>query len=630
MIMIGKNGTLNNLKMYNEFLLIDTSLSEDKIIDFVKKNPKCGVISFDFTINEILNQHKIEFESSENFLKNFNYQKIQDIIYKLSYWSENSSIKEFLVFKNINIGKLFFDEILDYLVKFCKYFFALKSISQNYSTCKFFVSRNLYKTMKLFANDVVLIDSDNARQEFVHDKVKINMNLPYRNYSTFIDKKKYKKIKYSVDGFSSLFFSPSKIKTDSKRLVLVEFDTLKYKDFLCKSKSLNLDIIFFGIRRPAFWNAESFSSFLKSKCKIINSSTTSQSDSEFAKNVNQMKSKFNSLWDGEELLNSIFQIENIPIWAIVEDDIKTLLESRLEDTIKDIQNTLENFQKYQVDGICVLSEVGFTEQISIEVAKTLAIPVFLIQAGVYWDTKEANKMNKSQGIYPFKSDFHLCFGEPQKNDCVINAAIPNSKVIPTGPVRYDQLNNQYSTDGDYVLIATSGPQLESIHGHLASNMMKYLEIIKNICFVSKQNNLRIIIKQHPSPQEFSLENFVKKINPDITVLSSGDIIPLIKNCKFLVSIGISTVILEALILKKHALVFKGINYDWGNPSILNGCEIIDINNFDEKIKNMISDENFKIKLTKKREKFLKEYVVNLDNSIPITLDFIKTHLKNNV
>ena len=89
-------------------------------------------------------------------------------------------------------------------------------------------------------------------------------------------------------------------------------------------------------------------------------------------------------------------------------------------------------------------------------------------------------------------------------------------------------------------------------------------------------------------------------------------------------------ILEALILKKHALVFKGINYDWGNPSILNGCEIIDINNFDEKIKNMISDENFKIKLTKKREKFLKEYVVNLDNSIPITLDFIKTHLKNNV
>ena len=442
--MIGKNGILNNLKMYNEFLLIDTSLSEGKIIDFVKKNPKCGVISFDFTINEILNQHKIEFESSEKFLKNFDYQKIQDVIYKLSYWSENSSIKEFLVFKNINIGKLFFDEILDYLVKFCKYFFALKSISQNYSTCKFFVSRNLYKTMKIFANDVVLIDSNNARQEFVHDKVKVNMNLPYCNYSTFIDKKKYKKIKNSVDGFSSLFFSPSKVKTNSKRLVLVEFDTLKYKDFLCKSKSFDLDIIFFGIRRPAFWNTESFSSFLKSKCKIINSNTSSQSDSEFAKNVNQMKSKFNSLWDGKELLNSIFQIENIPIWAIVEDDIKTLLESRLEDTIRNIQNTLENFQKYQVDGICVLSEVGFTEQISIEAAKTLAIPVFLIQAGVYWDTKEANKMNKSQGIYPFKSDFHLCFGEPQKNDCVINATIPNSKVIPTGPVRYDQLNNQYS------------------------------------------------------------------------------------------------------------------------------------------------------------------------------------------
>ena len=257
--------------MYNEFLLIDPSLSEFKIIDFIKKNPKCRVISFDFTINEILKQHKIEFKSSENFLKNFDYQKIQDIIYELSYWSENSSIKEFLIFKNINIGKLFYDEILDYLIKFCKYFFVIKSISQNYSTCKFFVSRNLYKTMKMFVNNVVLIDDDNVRQEFVHDKVKVNINFPYYNYSTFIDKKKYKKIKYYMDRFLSLFFAPSKVKTDSKRLVLVEFDTLKYKDFLCKSKHSNFDVIFFGLRRPVFWNLESFSSFLKSKCKIINS-----------------------------------------------------------------------------------------------------------------------------------------------------------------------------------------------------------------------------------------------------------------------------------------------------------------------------------------------------------------------
>ena len=40
MIITGKNGTLNNLKMYNEFLLIDTSLSEGKIIDLEKHETK--------------------------------------------------------------------------------------------------------------------------------------------------------------------------------------------------------------------------------------------------------------------------------------------------------------------------------------------------------------------------------------------------------------------------------------------------------------------------------------------------------------------------------------------------------------------------------------------------------------
>ena len=400
---------------------------------------------------------------------------------------------------------------------------------------------------------------------------------------------------------------------------------------MIKTRNFNMEPIFFGFRRPAVWNFDSFLSIIKSKCKIINpySKIGKFFDIELSNNVKQTKTKINELYKNDALLNSVFQLDGNSIWPIIRTDIVTLLERKLEQSIRDIMHTFENFKKFKIDGICILSEIGYSEQISIEIAKKLDIPIFLIQAGVYWDTEEANSMNRSQGIYPFKSDFYLCFGLPQKNDCINNSKIPESKIITVGPVRYKKLVNTTTSDGDYVLIATSGPELENIQGLSHTNMIKYLKAIENICLVAKKNNLKIIVKQHPSPQEYPLKEFVKRIDKNITVLSGGDIIPLIKNCKFLISFGISTVILEAIILKKLVLVFKGIDYGWGEPKILDGCEIVDANNLDIKIHKILSDKNFKLFLEQKSQKFLEYYVNNLDKSISKSYSFIKENLKNN-
>ena len=616
---------INNSKTNSNILFVDSSISEKNLMDFISANKNCRIISFDFESADVLKKCNIKFEHSETFLKNFDYTDLQNKIYKISLWYENSYLNEFLIYKNINIGKLFYDQLLDYLVKSCKNIFEIKAIHEAFSESKYFVSPNLHSIISKFSKNVSLIYDENSKPD--NEQIKLNLKFKNFNKSISLSQKKYKKIKFFADNLLASTFSPSTKKTNSRRLLLVEFDAFKYGNFFNHLANSGLELLFYGIRRPAFWNYRTLSNIVKSKCKIINSSLISPKTSEeFLNNFGNFKIKFNELWNQTEILNSIFQIDNFSMWSIIENDIKNLLESEIKSSIKYIDSIFENFQKYNIDGICILSEIGYTEQLAIAAAKHMKIPTFLIQHGVYYDTANANKMNHSQGIYPIESDFYLCYGLPQKNDCVINSNIPDSKIIPVGTIQFDELTNQSIGDDNYVLLVTTGPQFENIEGHRYSNLKTYLETIREICNVVQNNNLRIIIKQHPSTREYSLKDYIHKFDPNITVHSVGDVIPLIKQAKFVISIGVSTVILESLLLKKPTLAFEGIDYNWGQPSILNGCVIVNTNNLDSTMKKLLSDTNFKDELASKSKKFLEKYLVNLENSVPFSTKFIKNNL----
>ena len=617
---------INNSKTNSNFLFVDSSISEKNLIDFISTNKNCRVISFDFESADILKKCNIKFEHSETFLNNFDYTDLQNKIYRISLWYENSYLNEFLIYKNINVGKLFYDQLLDYLVKSCKNIFEIKTIHKAFSESKYFVSPNLHSIISKFSKNVSLIYDENSKPD--NEQIKLNLKFKNFNKSISLSQKKYKKIKFFADNLLASTFSPSTKKTNSRRLLLVEFDAFKYGNFFNHLANSGLELLFYGIRRPAFWNYRTLSNIVKSKCKIINSSLISPKTSEeFLNNFGNFKIKFNELWNQTEILNSIFQIDNFSMWSIIENDIKNLLESEIKSSIKYIDSIFENFQKYNIDGICILSEIGYTEQLAIAAAKHMKIPTFLIQHGVYYDTANANKMNHSQGIYPIESDFYLCYGLPQKNDCVTNSNIPDSKIIPVGTIQFDELTNQSVGDDNYVLLVTTGPQFENIEGHRYSNLKTYLETIREICNIVQNNNLRIIIKQHPSTREYSLKDYIHKFDPNIIIHSVGDVVPLIKRAKFVISIGVSTVILESLLLKKSTLAFEGIDYNWGQPSILNGCVIVNTNNLDSTMKKLLSDTNFKDELASKSKKFLEKYLVNLENSVPFSTKFIKNNLK---
>ena len=118
--------------------------------------------------------------------------------------------------------------------------------------------------------NVLLIDTLKHEKEYVHDKIKLNIKFLKFNYTIFIKKNNYKKIKSLHDALLQLIFTPSIKKTQGKRILFIEFDVIKYQEFLIKTRNFNMEPVFFGLRRPAVWNFDSFLSIFKSKCKIIN------------------------------------------------------------------------------------------------------------------------------------------------------------------------------------------------------------------------------------------------------------------------------------------------------------------------------------------------------------------------
>ena len=135
-----------------------------------------------------------------------------------------------------------------------------------------------------------------------------------------------------------------------------------------------------------------------------------------------------------------------------------------------------------------------------------------------------------------------------------------------------------------------------------------------------------MIKLHPSPTQLTnIAEIVSSIDPKISVSSYGEISSLLPSAKLLISVGISSAMIEAMILKKPVLFIPGIDYNWGQPSIIpnNGCLISNMSEFENNLKNIIyvtNNNNYE-----SSQNYLKKLISYQGNASPQFYKFLKNH-----
>ena len=628
MIMIGKNGKSNNTNN-SVILLIDSDFDRSKIKTIKKDFHYNQIISFDYNSHKNLNLGSIEHETSDKFITQENTNEIQNHLYIFSKWYDVKSIQKYFMIGDLNIGQLLQEQFIDYMIKFLKKFFEFKKIYEKFPNSTFISSGILYEISTIFSSNVQKIDTDEeVNYDFVHDKVRIDLNLGKNKINFSLSSSKYKKIKHFSEKFTQSLFEP-KATPNSRNVLLVELSTEIYQNLLEESRNHNVNLIQFGIRRPAIWSMNTFKIIKNSKCGIItpDSLIDSKLKIKIQEQKNLITNQISDLYKQDEILSKYFSYDGYSFWHTIKPIIQKLFEKKVEEIARDIQTIKTLFQRIKIDIIMVSSEIGITEQIVISESKKHGIKLILLQHGIYYDTKEAVGTNLSKGLYPIKSDKFLVWGKISENNLKNIDIIEPTKLKIIGHPKYDSWKSiSMGKDSSSILLTLTGPEHMFIQGHQISNIIKFENHVEQICRTVVAMKKKLIIKIHPSFHVFDFSEMIKKISSDIEVISTGSIMELINSSDIMIATNHTTAILESYLLQKPVICLPIIDYNLGIPTLFdfNAETNISIEKLQMTLEKLLHDKNFKNKTIQRQNEFVENYLTDRENSSKKLLEYIET------
>lgn len=613
-------------------VLFDSTSSLEELKNFLKQNKPKTIITFDYDSHKLLLKNGIKHEISDSYLNERDIKLIDEKSHDFSKWGINPKLKMLLDYDGINLGHLFIVEFHYYLVPILKKFFEIIKIYKKYKQQNFLAPSILYKIIKSFTDSANHLSNSNFSETMLYDVMKYEYKILNKPIKINLSSKNYFKFKETSEKIIHFLFAPQKNAHNSKKnTFLVEFNTLKYSPIFFSLSQSNLKLVIYNRKRPSIWNFETFSIIKKSHCHIATRYAVDKNELKNAidKGEEQLKNKFEYLWNDQNFFKSFFSLDGFSFWDIIKSTFTQLCEKRMNQAITEIELTKNLLEKIKPTSISVLSENGFIDQIVINLAKKLTIPVILLQHGVFnYPYPGVYEHNKFFGVYPFNVDKFAIWGNSTKQH-LLDCGFPSSKLVIIGSPQcdkfFDRLKRHSNIKKNYVLLATSAPSKYLANDLTVKTNDLYEETIKKICEVVTKMGKKLIIKLHPDPKEIDITYIAKKINPGITIVQHEEILPLIESCEIMLVIDISTTILEAQIFKKPVISLSVKDYGFGNPKIFNSESVIstDKNNFESILKRVLNDEEFKQKLIEKANKTVDDTLSNQGMASKTLVSFLE-------
>ncbi len=594
-----------------------------------QKDDNFQIITFNFELHNIFKKKSIQHIISDEFLSQNELLSIQNNALSLSDWYIENEIKEYISYKGVNLGSLIQGEFINTLVNFLKRFLECSNIIKKYnSDTIFFSSGIIFEIMKQFSVNVKKISNVHDEKLFFPlDSLKIKTSIGIKNYSTEINISQniFKKLKKITEKTSSMISKRSD--KNAKTILISEFNTLIYESLFLKMPEFKLNFVFFNRRQPTIWNLKSLSVIKKSKVIIENETTLMnkkiKGDIQNGKKV--VEKNIDNLFKNNIFFKSFFSINGNSFWAPFSSYFINYFKKRSSENIKEIELVIELLEKFSFAATLIHSEAGPNEKIILQLAKKKKIVNFLLQHGLINDSLEGYEHNVHRGVIPIESEQSIVWGKINQ-DYFKHIGISADRVHTLGTPIYDDLNiEKIDNKEDYVLLATSGPTKEDVFDLTINTIEKNIETIKTICKVVTKYNKKLIIKLHPSPDEFDPTQIVKEINPEIKIVKTGKISQLIKNSSIVVVIDESSAIIDAHLLGKPVLSVAVKAEEYGIPTVLknNSCIMTNRESFDKDFFRVMNDKVHRETIIENEKKSTQNYISFQKNGAKMILSFLE-------
>jgi len=598
------------MKLKNNLILIDSTISYDEI-KHLKDNG--DFITFDNDSHLMLENHNIAHSVSDSFINKTEFDLIQEKLYHLANWYDDEKIKNDLIYKSVNLGSLFYIELWMFLIPIVKKFFEIINLSKKIDEQNVYASQIICQMAQCLQLTFLHISDNKKDTEYFYDNLEFNTNF----FSLKLSSKNFNKLKNISEKLFHLFVEQKNISKKSS-IALIEFNTLSIENLLQEFKTKDIATISYCRRRPAIWNLKSLEIVRKTNCivpthpNLINDTIAKN----FPNILQEKLMSISNLFENEAIFSKLFEINTISFWKFLKPYLHTLFKKRLENLLFEIDLGYEMLNQTKPDYVLIQSESGNTEQIILSISKTLNIPVILLQHGFLKSTEGGFKLNKFTKSIMNDSDQFIVWGDfTLKN--LHKFGMDKTKIFSLGSFTHDKLfslQKTFKNKSSHILLLPEGPIMGDVRDYTINELEKYKNSLIHIFNTTKNLNKKLIVKLHPYENDHNEQRIAKTIDQSISVVKKKNLTSLLQDSNVVISLGtsISTAIIDAIILNKPVIRLKfGEWYgDYGDGSCLN----VEKEEFQDKLNQIISDDEFRKQLLKNQKEFLNDYITNQGNA----------------
>jgi len=592
------------------------------------------VISFDFDSHKDLSKKKINHNLVEDYFNEKDKKQIDDLALNLGInWYKNKTIEKILNYDELNLGELLELEMPSYFFKHLKRIIGVKKIIEKENPKKiisYSINDYLKPICKNYDIDLMLFKKNNTLTNLFFDKIEIPLNLGFTTRNIKFSRKNYFKLKKVVDESFNLISKAKfnkKVLQNKESILLVDFNTKLYEDFLKSFPNSDKNIIILNQRKPSIWNFETLQIIKNSNCKIL---SIKDFENKITRDKNQLEQrkldkKLKQILNNENLMNNIFSHNQESFWNIIKNEFSEIIINRFSESIERQILINEMFDKMNIKSVLDWAHTGMEEKEISYLANKRGITIFCLQHGIMTLNPKFEKYHQIMPVLPSRNSKMLVWGKIME-DYLLEHKIDSKQITIVGSPRHDRFfKKKINNNDNTILIASNLFFHVNFDGNDTRAIERFESFLKETLeYIKKNSKKNPIIKLHAT-EYFNISPIIKKIDPSIPIYQHQDILELLESCEILISLNYSTILLDALILNKPTLVFLPEKQNFEEEEIIKQNAVLSVSNISEleiKMKQIMFDEDVRKNLIKNGKLFIEKYFSNQGNSCKVLTKFL--------
>lgn len=617
--------------MTNTIILLGNLEDVTKLEESIT-NSNSKKICFDYQSYKTLTKMEIECIFIEEYFDENDQALVDELTINItSSWYKNKDINKFLEYHEINIGELLEQELLPYFFGQIKKSVGVLRIIQKENPDKIITS-SLGNFLSTINGEFEHVNYKNQKNSSLYyDVIEIPIKIGTRILTLNISRKNYQKIKKIVDSIIRLLLSREFNFSEHarKNILLLEFNPSNYKNMLKELSKTKHNVILLNQRRPVITDLDSFKVIKSTNCKFFSLEKIYDEMREKIKiEQESMRQNIKLLWK-DDIFEKIFLINNYSFWKCIKDDFCILVEKRYNELIHKIILIESFFENAQIDLILDWAHTATEEKILSHFAKKKNISILTLQHGSYPTNKKFTQYLPFHPIIPHENRIAV-WGNIMM-DYILKQNGNQKNIINIGSPKHDKFfisSNQNNTN--CILIVLSELYHSNFEGTNSKTMQRLDEYVQRTYnIIKKISDKKIIVKLRAGKSSHDGHQVINELDSNISTYRTQDIFDVINMCDTVIVFNFSTVILDAMIMKKPTLTILPENQGFEEDIIMkSGATLVvnDLNELETKLVDILTNDKVRKKLVEDGQKIVNEYFINQGNASEKLCKFVDSIL----